>query len=296
MRIYRHLDHKLKPCVLTIGNYDGIHIGHQVLINELVNEAKKFQIDSALLTFEPHPREFFNRKNAPVRIISLREKLEFFKKKGISRVYVIRFNKKFSEITADQFLALLRDNINAKKIIVGKDFRFGKNRTAGIENLREALFDIDEIRTIEHNQVRVSSSRVRESLESSDFQMVKVLLGRPYEISGIVRCGRKIGREIGFPTANIHMFHKRPALKGVFAVKLEGFYGVANLGLRPTFLSDSLLSLEVHLLNFDQNIYGQHVRVEFVEKLRDEKKFNSVEDLKKQIQEDIKKAKEIFNL
>jgi riboflavin kinase/FMN adenylyltransferase len=296
MRIYRHLDHKLKPCVLTIGNYDGIHIGHQVLINELVNEAKKFQIDSALLTFEPHPREFFNRKNAPVRIISLREKLEFFKKKGISRVYVIRFNKKFSEITADQFLALLRDNINAKKIIVGKDFRFGKNRAASIEDLREALIEVIEIKAIEHNQIRVSSTMIRESLDAADFQTAAALLGRPYEISGVVRHGRKIGREIGFPTANIHMFHKRPALKGVFAVKLGGLYGVANLGLRPTFLNDSLLSLEVHLFNFDQNIYGKHVRVEFVEKLRDEAKFNSVEDLKQQIQEDIKKAKEIFNI
>jgi len=294
MEIFRHFEKQPFECVMTVGNYDGIHLGHQALINHVITYAKKERYHSAVMTFEPHPREFFDSISAPSRIISLREKLEFFDSLGINRVHVIRFDADFAKISAVEFTNILKNNLNAKRLVLGKDFRFGQNREGGVEMLKNAGIEIFVADEFMINQERVSSSLVRESLSHGDFKKVNLLLGRPYAISGKVIHGDKRGREIGFPTANIHMFHERPPLRGVFAVKLDDSFGVANLGIRPTVSGLSQLNLEVHVFDFSADLYGKHVHVTFLKKLRDEKKFNNVNELKLQIEIDIANAKSFF--
>lgn len=294
MEIFRHFEKQPFECVMTVGNYDGIHLGHQALINHVITYAKKERYHSAVMTFEPHPREFFDSISAPSRIISLREKLEFFESMGINRVHVIRFDADFAKISAVEFTNILKNNLNAKRLVLGKDFRFGQNREGGVEMLKNAGIEILVADEFMINQERVSSSLVRESLSHGDFKKVNLLLGRPYAISGKVIHGDKRGREIGFPTANIHMFHERPPLRGVFAVKLDDSFGVANLGIRPTVSGLSQLNLEVHVFDFSADLYGKHVHVTFLKKLRDEKKFNNVNELKLQIEIDIANAKSFF--
>lgn len=294
MEIFRHFEKQPFECVMTVGNYDGIHLGHQALINHVITYAKKERYHSAVMTFEPHPREFFDSISAPSRIISLREKLEFFDSLGINRVHVIRFDADFAKISAEEFTNILKNNLNAKKLVLGKDFRFGQNRKGGVEMLKNAGIEILVADEFMINHERVSSSLVRESLSHGDFKKVNLLLGRPYAISGKVIHGDKRGREIGFPTANIHMFHERPPLRGVFAVKLDDSFGVANLGIRPTVSGLSQLNLEVHVFDFSADLYGKHVHVTFLKKLRDEKKFNNVNELKLQIEIDIANAKSFF--
>ena len=289
MRIYRHIP-KLgfhDPCVLTIGNYDGIHLGHQKIINELLIESKKNQIDSAIMIFEPHPREFFTPKDAPYRVTSLREKIEFFQSKKIDRVYVIKFNDRFANISGEDFISKLKKQISVQVILVGEDFRFGKNREFGLENLLKSDIEIFIVKEVKNNNRRVSSSKLREALSLGNLNLAKNLLGRHYSISGKVVYGEQRGRIMGFPTANIHMFHNRPPIKGVFAVKLNQKFGVANLGIRPTVKGISKLQLEVHVLNFSKDLYGQYVHVTFLKKIRDEIKFESIEALKAQIKKDI---------
>lgn len=289
MRIYRHIP-KLgfhDPCVLTIGNYDGIHLGHQKIINELLIESKKNQIDSAIMIFEPHPREFFTPKDAPYRVTSLREKIEFFQSKKIDRVYVIKFNDRFANISGEDFISKLKKQISVQVILVGEDFRFGKNREFGLENLLKSDIEIFIVKEVKNNNRRVSSSKLREALSLGNLNLAKNLLGRHYSISGKVVYGEQRGRIMGFPTANIHMFHNRPPIKGVFAVKLNQKFGVANLGTRPTIKGISKLQLEVHVLNFSKDLYGQYVHVTFLKKIRDEIKFESIEALKAQIKKDI---------
>lgn len=294
MEIFRHFEKQPFECVMTVGNYDGIHLGHQALINHVITYAKKERYHSAVMTFEPHPREFFDSISAPSRIISLREKLEFFDSLGINRVHVIRFDADFAKISAVEFTNILKNNLNVKRLVLGKDFRFGQNREGGVEMLKNAGIEIFVADEFMINQERVSSSLVRESLSHGDFKKVNLLLGRPYAISGKVIHGDKRGREIGFPTANIHMFHERPPLRGVFAVKLDDSFGVANLGIRPTVSGLSQLNLEVHVFDFSADLYGKHVHVTFLKKLRDEKKFNNVNELKLQIEIDIANAKSFF--
>ena len=295
MQIYRHIPNTglHTPCVLTIGNYDGIHLGHQKLINELLINSKDSQMESAIMIFEPHPREFFTPKDAPSRITSLREKIEYFQFKQIDRVYIVKFNMKFAHMSGDQFLLKLKNQISAKSILVGEDFRFGKNRECGISDLLESDIKIIILKEIKNNKKRVSSTHVRDALSSGDLDLANDLLGRYYSISGKVIHGDQRGRLMGFPTANIHMFHNRPPIKGVFAVKLNEKFGVANLGTRPTVSGISKLHLEVHVLNFCKDLYGQHVHITFLKKIRDEIKFESIKALKEQIKKDIINA-EIF--
>jgi len=295
MQIYRHIPNTglHTPCVLTIGNYDGIHLGHQKLINELLINSKDSQMESAIMIFEPHPREFFTPKDAPSRITSLREKIEYFQFKKIDRVYIVKFNMKFAHMSGDQFLLKLKNQISAKSILVGEDFRFGKNRECGISDLLESDIKIIILKEIKNNKKRVSSTHIRDALSSGDLDLANDLLGRYYSISGKVIHGDQRGRLMGFPTANIHMFHNRPPIKGVFAVKLNEKFGVANLGTRPTVSGISKLHLEVHVLNFCKDLYGQHVHITFLKKIRDEIKFESIKALKEQIKKDIINA-EIF--
>ena len=296
MRVFRYFEKSLKECVLTIGNYDGIHLGHQTLINHVISESRSLQVESAVITFEPHPKEFFSPQKAPQRVISLREKLEFFQAHRIDRVYVIKFNKKFSKLTASEFIDILKLKVKTIGLVVGSDFRFGNMREAGLDELKTSGIKVTQPGTIFLEKERISSSLVRDALQQSNFTRVEALLGRPYMISGRVIHGEKRGRTLGFATANIHMFHKSPPLSGVFAVKLDSFYGIANLGVKPTFGGINKLVLEVHLFNFSKEIYEKHVHVTFYKKIRDEKKFKNAEDLSQQISTDIKAVKLFFNL
>ena len=296
MKVFRYFQKSLKECVLTIGNYDGIHLGHQTLINHVISESRSLQVESAVITFEPHPKEFFTPEKAPQRVISLREKLEFFQAHRIDRVYVIKFNEKFSKLTASEFIDILKLKVKAIGLVVGSDFRYGNMREAGLDELKTSGIKVTQPGTIFLEKERISSSLVRDALKQSNFIRVEELLGRPYMISGRVIHGEKRGRTLGFATANIHMFHKSPPLSGVFAVKLDSFYGIANLGVKPTFGGINKLVLEVHLFNFSKEIYEKHVHVTFYKKIRDEKKFKNAEDLSQQISTDIKAVKLFFNL
>ena len=296
MQVFRHLP--IKPCeplALAIGNFDGMHLGHQALLHQLCEHAEAKSLMPAVMTFEPHPREFFTPLNAPARLCNLREKLEYFQRAGIQKVLVCAFNKPFASISAPDFLTMLREKLNANTILVGEDFKFGAKRAGDIHQLKAAGFDLISMPRVDFNSERVSSTRARDALFSGNLALAAQLLGRNYSVSGKVVHGAKRGRELGFPTANIHMRHERPALTGVYAVKLDGLNSVANLGVRPTIAGVPKLLLEVHILDFNGDLYGRHVHVEFLHKIREEMKFDSLDALKAQIAADIVVARQFFN-
>ena len=302
MQVFRHIPTTLQPAgALAIGNFDGMHLGHQALLKKLTQTAQALNLTSAVMTFEPHPREFFTPESAPARLCSMREKLEHFADAGVENVYVCRFNRRFAKITSEAFMqTILRDSLNAQAILVREDFRFGAMRAGSIIDFVEAEFNLISLPQVNLPQnnlhaERVSSTRVRLALAAGNLQEAAVLLGRPYSMSGKVVHGAKRGRQLGFPTANVHMRHERPALTGVYAVKLDGLHGVANLGVRPTIAGVQKLLLEVHVLDFDGNLYDKHVHVEFLHKIRDEMKFESLDALKAQIALDIEVARDFFD-
>ena len=300
MQVFRHLPaQKCEPLVLAIGNFDGMHLGHKALLHKLCEVAKAKNLTPAVMTFEPHPREFFTPLNAPARLSNLREKLELFQQASIERVFVCAFNKRFAAITATDFLNILRKNLNANTILVGEDFKFGAKRLGGIVDFKANNFDLISMPRVDFNSERVSSTRVRDALFSGNLALAAALLGRNYSVSGKVVHGAKRGRELGFPTANIHMRHDRPArptfpLYGVYAVKLDGLNSVANLGVRPTIAGVPKLLLEVHVLDFNADLYDKHVHVEFLHKIREEMKFESLDALKTQITADVVVARDFF--
>ncbi len=299
MLVFRHLPLiKHEPLALAIGNFDGMHLGHQALLQKLCGQAAARNLTPAVMTFEPHPREFFTPLNAPARISNLREKLEYFESAGIQKVFVCAFNKRFAKIAAPEFLSILRDKLNANTILVGDDFKFGARRAGTIDDFKSGGFNLISMPRVDFNSERVSSTRVRDALFSGNLVLAAQLLGRNYSVSGKVVHGAKRGRELGFPTANIHMRHERPALTGVYAVKLDGLNGVANLGVRPTFKHGVAgvpkLLLEVHVIDFKSDLYGKHVHVQFLHKIRNELKFDSLDALKAQIAADIVVAREFF--
>ena len=301
MQIFRHIPATLQsPCALAIGNFDGLHLGHQALLSKLIQVAKTQHLISAVITFEPHPREFFTPESAPTRLCSLREKLEHFAIAGVERVYVCRFNQSFAKVTADEFMQnILLHALNTQAVLVGEDFRFGAKRAGSIQDFVHSGFNLISLPQVDSPQgsneaTRVSSTRVRMALAAGNLQEASSLLGRPYSMRGKVVHGAKRGRELGYPTANVHMRHERPALSGVYAVKLDGLPSVANLGIRPTIVGVPKLLLEVHVLDFADDLYGQHVRVEFLHKIRDEMKFDSLDALKTQIGKDVAVARSFF--
>lgn len=296
MQVFRHIPVTLQPaCALAIGNFDGMHLGHQALLKRLVETAKSLNLTSAVMTFEPHPREFFAPDSAPARLCSLREKLEHFANAGVEKTYVCRFNRNFAKVSAEEFMQdILRKSLNAQAILVGEDFRFGALRRGSIIDFVEAKFNFVGLPQVSLDGERVSSTRVRAALAAGRLQEAASLLSRPYSISGKVVHGAKRGRQLGFPTANIHMRHERPALTGVYAVKLDGLPSVANLGVRPTIEGIPKLLLEVHILDFEGDLYDRHVHVEFLHKIRDEMKFDGLEALKAQIAADIVVARDFF--
>ncbi len=297
MQVFRHLLQLSSPALaLAIGNFDGMHLGHQALLVKLCELASAKNLTPAVMTFEPHPREFFTPLNAPARLSNLREKLEFFEQNGISKVFVCAFNQRFAQITAQDFMQeILRKKMNVNTILVGEDFKFGAKRAGTVADFKASGFDLISLPRVDFNSERISSTRVRDALFSGNLNLAAQLLGRNYSISGKVVHGAKRGRELGFPTANIHIKHERPALTGVYAVKLDGLNAVANLGVRPTIAGVPKLLLEVHVLDFNNDLYGQHVHVEFLHKIRDEMKFESLDALKAHIAADITEARNFFN-
>jgi riboflavin kinase/FMN adenylyltransferase len=305
MNIYRHLplakttaDNSSATVsrALAIGNFDGLHLGHQALLAKTVEIAKSQQIKPGVMTFEPHPREFFTPQSAPARLSSMREKLEYFHEAGINDVFVMRFNQAFSAITASDFMHKgLTGALHANTILVGGDFCFGAKRKGTVQGLIESGFNLIDFPEVKVANERVSSTLVRNALANDDFVQAERLLGRPYSISGKVVHGAKRGRQLGYPTANVHMRHERPAFKGVYAVKLDGREGVANLGVRPTISGIQRLMLEVNVFDFNHDLYDMHVHVQFFHKIRDEIKFEGLDALKAQIAVDVSDAQSFFN-
>ena len=294
MKIIRNTNLEQLPCVVTIGNFDGVHLGHQALLTEVKKRAHDLKLESAVITFEPNPKDYFSQSKPQTRISSLREKIELFNEIKIDRVHIIKFNQEFSKVTANEFISVLIKQLKVKEIVVGEDFCFGRGREGGIKQLSASSMKLNIKNKILMDGKRISSTLIRNLLANDKLDQANKYIGRPYSISGKVVHGEKRGRKIGFPTANIHMRHNRPPLKGVFAVKFQKHFGVANLGIRPSIKGEKKLQLEVHLLNFSSDLYGQHVSVIFLKKLRDEKKFKSLDELKEQIKLDVIKAKLFF--
>ena len=295
MKIIRNTNLEQLPCVVTIGNFDGVHLGHQALLTEVKKRAHDLKLESAVITFEPNPKDYFSQNKPQTRISSLREKIELFNEIKIDRVHIIKFNQEFSKVTANEFISVLIKKLKVKEIVVGEDFCFGMGREGSIKQLSESSMELNIKNKILIDGKRISSTLIRNLLANDKLDEANKYIGRPYSISGKVVHGEKRGRKIGFPTANIHMRHNRPPLKGVFAVKFQNHFGVANLGIRPSIKGEKKLQLEVHLLNFSSDLYGQHVSVIFLKKLRDEKKFKSLDELKEQIKLDVIKAKLFFD-
>jgi riboflavin kinase/FMN adenylyltransferase len=304
MKILRGLDSPdAQPVALTIGNFDGVHQGHRALLNELLAAAKVLGLPTAVMIFEPHPREYFNPQQAPVRLTSLREKLELFASLGMDRVHVCRFNGHFAQMGAEKFIDALHEKLSAKFVLIGDDFRFGSGRGGDFSLMQEVGkkhgFAVQAVHSITQDGVRVSSTAVRAALAAGQMRTAQQYLGRHYSISGRVVHGDGMGKKLGFPTANIQLKHNRPPLSGIYVVNAhaEGLgvlQGVASLGVRPTVKHDGKPVLEVHLFEFSQQMYGKHLRVEFLQKLRDEEKYPDLATLTRQIALDVENAKKWF--
>lgn len=306
--------HNLRPehrgCVATIGVFDGVHRGHQMILDQVKSKAKELGLPSVVMVFEPHPKEFFAFENAPSRLMLFREKVQAMSGQGIDRLLCLQFNKRLRNLTAEEFVDLvLVKGLGVKYFIVGDDFRFGSDRQGTFKTLYSAGqnygYQVDHTNTFELYGKRVSSTRVRAALKRSEFGLAEELLGRPYSMQGRVVYGQQLGRQLGVPTANLLIDRPTMPLLGVFAVDVfvsgsthdsktkQQYKGVANLGVKPT-LGGTRPLLETHLFDFDGDLYGQTIEVIFKHKIRDEKKFNSLDELKAAIAADIVKAKELL--
>lgn len=294
-----------RGCVATIGAFDGVHLGHQAVIRHLLTKSEEFSMPSAIIVFEPLPREYFSPIQAPARIMSFREKFQALENLGVDRLLRIRFNERLRSMSAQQFIDdVFVEGLGVRYVVLGDDFRFGSDRQGDYEFIREQGqhygYDADPTPTETLGGERVSSTRIRNALERADFEQAEQLLGRPYSISGKVVYGRQLGKQLGTPTANLELRRLRAPLSGVYAVEVNGpslehAAGVANIGVRPTVENSIKANLEVHLLDREIDLYGQHIEVTFGHKLRDEKKFDSVEELKKNIARDIENARAWFD-
>ncbi len=290
------------PTIATVGNFDGLHLGHQKIIRYVTDRANSDNLESVLVSFEPTPKEYFMGGNAPSRIYSLRDRFVITKSLGVHHFVCLRFNAELARLHAADFVKdILVDSLNIKNLVVGDDFRFGNDRLGDIALLQnmgpELGFTVDDKSTISHENTRVSSSLIRSQLANGEFDKAQTLLGRPYAISGRVFHGDKKGRTIGFPTANLLLNRQVPPIRGVFIVSANNrestWQGVANVGHRPT-VKGVRDQLEVHLFDCDEDLYGQRLTVTFLARLRDEQKFSSFDELKHQISLDVQKAKQYF--
>jgi riboflavin kinase/FMN adenylyltransferase len=282
-------------CALTIGNFDGVHRGHRALIDRVVARARELELTSCVLTFEPHPREFFARAAAPPRITRLRDKLELMATTGVQRVHVARFDARFAALSPQQFVDdVIVRGLGARSLFVGKDFRFGARRAGDYSSLQNPGFELEAMPDVQLDGERVSSSAVRKALADADFERARRLLGHPYTISGRVAHGAKLGRSLGFPTANI-VLRRVPPLSGIYVVEADGCgRGVASVGRRPTVNPVPVPLLEVHFFDQEEDLYGRRLRVRFLRKLRDEAKFENLDSLRSAIAQDAAQARKYF--
>lgn len=291
-------------CVATIGNFDGVHLGHQAVLNQLAMKADVLGLPAVVITFEPQPFEYFVPEKAPARLSRFREKVEALRSYSIQQICVLHFDNKLANMHAEEFInRLLVEGLGVRYLVVGDDFRFGKDRQGDFAMLqqagREHGFQVVNMHTFAIDETRVSSTRIRNALKEGDLRFAEKLLGRPYRMSGRVAHGDKRGRELGYPTANIYLHRHKVPLRGVYAVQLFGIDeepvdGVANIGVRPTISGSDKALLEVHLFDFQRDIYGAHVQVVFLKKLRDEQKFSDLDALVAQIDKDAAMARHFF--
>jgi riboflavin kinase/FMN adenylyltransferase len=305
IRGLHNLTHRHRGCVATIGNFDGVHLGHQAVIGQLARKAAQLRLPTALVMFEPQPLEFFQPNFVPARLTRLREKIELLRGHAIDRVVGVEFNASFAALSAENFIErVLVDRLGIHHLIVGDDFRFGAGRRGDFSMLRDAGerhgFDVVATDTVSIDGQRVSSTRIRELLATANLNGARQLLGRHYGMSGRVAHGNKLGRELGIPTANIHVHRRRTPVAGIFVAEVLGLDahalpGVASVGTRPTVDDGARTILEVHLLDFNRDIYGAHVTVNFLHKLRDEQRFKSLEELRVWIERDIADSRLFFS-
>ncbi|MDB5907484.1 MAG: bifunctional riboflavin kinase/FMN adenylyltransferase [Massilia sp.] len=310
MKVFRGLPNDIAraPCALTIGNFDGVHRGHQALLARVRAAATELGLEAAVMTFEPHPREFFAARagdlsRAPSRIANLRDKLGSLDRAGIDRVIVEHFNSHFAAMTPEEFTSrVLVEGLHVKWLMVGDDFCYGARRAGTVAMLKEAglrhCFQVESLPAVMLGDQRISSSAVRAALAAGDFEQARQLLGHPYAISGHVIHGQKLGRTLGFPTLNLRVTH-RPALSGIFVVRVHGLAehplpAVASIGVRPTVDDSGRVLLEVHLFDYDAACYGKLVQVEFLEKVRDEEKYDDLAALTAAIENDAARARGWF--
>ncbi|KAA8731243.1 bifunctional riboflavin kinase/FAD synthetase [Acinetobacter qingfengensis] len=306
--------HQIPPTAVTIGNFDGIHLGHQAMIRQLINVAQAEQLKVLVMIFEPQPLEYFQGYDAPPRITSLREKVELLAELGVDYVVVAKFDDAFRSMSATQFANILKQQLNAKTLILGDDFHFGKNRSGDSDFLRQYGFDVINLDTISFDQQRVSSTRIRQVLQQGDLALAAQLLGRPYSITGRVLHGDKIGRTLDFPTINVALHRHKPCLSGIYAVDVqcmelpltekiqqadsgqmgiqgylsESLFGAGHIGTRPAIQQDRPeWRLEVHFPDVSANLYGLLMRVTFLHYLHGERNYPSLQALKDGIADDV---------
>lgn len=292
-----------RPTVLTLGVFDGLHLGHQLIMKTVVDRARAIGAVPTVITFEPHPRAVLHPESAPPLLQTFDQKIEALGVLGIEQTIVIHFDEAFSRIRAEDFLGeVVKDRLHAKEVYLGRGFAFGHNREGNIELLKRISgqlgFIADEVPEVALRGQRVSSSRIRELLLRGQVNLARRMLGRPYGVEGPVVHGAERGTQIGFPTANIHPHNRVIPRGGVYvtATLLDGQWrrSVTNIGMRPTFDDGTTTSVETHVLNWSDDLYGDVVRVRFLRRLRDEKKFGSIADLKSQIERDVSRAEEYF--
>ena len=306
MKLIRGLYNLTRPLpasAVTIGNFDGVHRGHQLVISQLQQVAASASLPTVVIIFEPQPIEYFAPGKAPKRLSRFREKIAYLKAQQIDYLLCLHFDQKLADQSAEEFVQkILVDSLNTRHLVIGDDFHFGKNRQGNFQFLKDNSerfgFMVDETETLLVDGERVSSTRIRDSINRGDFEKAAELLGRPYSLSGRVAHGQKLGRELGYPTINIKMGDKTLIVKGIFAVNVKGIdnrvlQGVASIGTRPTVNGVDTI-LEVYILGFDQDVYGYSVEVEFLHKIRDEEKFDSLEELSTWIGRDTEKAIAFF--
>lgn len=307
MRLIRGL-HNLPPfeqgSVVTIGAFDGVHLGHQALLNDILAQSKTLGLPSVVICFEPLPREFFAPKDSPSRLMNFREKFEALAALGIDYCLRIQFNDRLRQMSATQFIDdVFVNGLNAKHITIGDDFRFGYDRLGGkallVSLAEQHGYAINDTPSICQQDERISSSAIRAALEKADFAQAQLLLGKAYEMHGRVVYGRQLGRTLGFPTANIQIHRHKSAMSGVYVVTITLPDGrclpaVANCGVRPSVDDGIKAILEVHVFDLNESLYGQRVSVQFLQKLRDEKKFESLPDLQAAIDQDASQARQWF--
>lgn len=297
------LSHQHRGSVVTLGNFDGIHLGHQALLTKLNAMSHSLKLPSVVVTFEPQPKEFFAKRETVPRLMRFCEKWLAFKDYDIEYVLCLRFNQTLASLSPEDFVKqILIDQLNAQVVIVGDDFRFGAKRAGDYIQLKQLGeqygFEAIEVPTVMIDHERVSSTRVRLALEAGDLNTAQKLLGRPYRLYGKVGYGDQLGRDLGYPTANINLHRDLVPVAGVFVIRVYGledrvYNGVANVGTRPTVGGTRIL-LEAHLFDFHGEIYGRNIQVEFLYKLRDEERYDTLQELVEQIRQDVIDAKKYF--